>query len=150
MSARVVCRVARAHCKICREYDLAIIEDDPYFYLQHHADQPDDHEEDPPNPDQPDGHKGDSPNQPDRGVLGLASEGNPGPGSDGSSPAASSLRVRLGPSFLSLDVDGRVLRLDSFSKVFPSTPLVFSLPSLSPSLSLSSRTPKLPVVQLWQ
>ncbi len=48
---------------ICREYDLLIVEDDPYYFIRY--------------------------------------------GDDGGAPP---------PSFLSLDVDGRVVRIDSFSK----------------------------------
>ena len=54
---------------ICRQHDVIILEDDPYFYLQ------------------------------------FAKDGTP-----------SGLSA-LGQSYLSLDVDGRVIRLDSFSKV---------------------------------
>ena len=54
---------------ICRQHDVIILEDDPYFYLQ------------------------------------FAKDGTP--------PGLSA----LGQSYLSLDVDGRVIRLDSFSKV---------------------------------
>ncbi|KAL1526871.1 hypothetical protein AB1Y20_015562 [Prymnesium parvum] len=58
---------------ICRAWGLSIIEDDPYFYQQHRADDDGDGE-----------------------VPGLA---------------------RLGKSYLSVDEDGRVVRLDSFSKI---------------------------------
>ncbi|KAL0025949.1 hypothetical protein WJX77_006756 [Trebouxia sp. C0004] len=54
---------------ICRQHDVIILEDDPYFYLQ------------------------------------FAKDGTP--------PGLSA----LGESYLSLDVDGRVIRLDSFSEV---------------------------------
>lgn len=54
---------------ICRQHDVIILEDDPYFYLQF--------------------------------AKGGTPQGLPG----------------LGQSYLSLDVDGRVVRLDSFSKV---------------------------------
>ncbi|CAL8471435.1 g10977 [Coccomyxa elongata] len=55
---------------ICREYDIILLEDDPYFYLQ------------------------------------FSPEGGQPKGLHG-----------LGRSYLSMDVDGRVVRLDSFSKV---------------------------------
>ncbi|DBB01670.1 TPA: hypothetical protein ACH3X1_000303 [Trebouxia sp. C0004] len=54
---------------ICRQHDVIILEDDPYFYLQ------------------------------------FAKDGTP--------PGLSA----LGESYLSLDVDGRVIRLDSFSEI---------------------------------
>ena len=54
---------------MCRQHDVIILEDDPYFYLQ------------------------------------FANGGAPQGLQD------------LGQSYLSLDVDGRVVRLDSFSKV---------------------------------
>jgi DNA-binding transcriptional MocR family regulator len=55
---------------ICREYDIMLLEDDPYYYLQF-----------------PEG------GGPPKGLH------------------------NLGRSYLSMDVDGRVIRLDSFSKV---------------------------------
>ncbi len=57
--------------KVCQQYDVILLEDDPYFYLQFR-----------------------------RGAG-----GSPG-GLD-----------NLGTSYLSLDTDGRVIRLDSFAKV---------------------------------
>ena len=57
---------------IARAWGFTIVEDDPYFYMQHGADAP------------------------DAAVPGLTG---------------------LGPSYLSIDTDGRVIRLDSFSKV---------------------------------
>lgn len=55
--------------QICRDHDIVVIEDDPYYYLQYSVDS-----------DEP------------RGLS------------------------NLGKSYLSVDVDGRVIRLDSFSK----------------------------------
>ena len=57
---------------LCREYNILIIEDDPYYYLQF-----------------------DGPGSPPRGLQGL------------------------GESYLAMDTDNRVMRLDSFSKVRP-------------------------------
>ncbi|TFY58221.1 hypothetical protein EVJ58_g6544 [Rhodofomes roseus] len=71
--------------ELARRFDLLIIEDDPYYFLQYTS----------------------KPSTP---------EAQPAPaGSD----SQSALSPRgLAPSFLSLDTDGRVLRVDSFSKVF--------------------------------
>lgn len=66
--------------EIARRYEILIVEDDAYFYLQHSLREPD---------------------------------------ADSTSRVEGSRELpglRLGPTFLSLDVDGRVLRLDSFSK----------------------------------
>ncbi|KZT71375.1 PLP-dependent transferase [Daedalea quercina L-15889] len=69
--------------ELARRYDLLIVEDDPYYYLQY---------------------------------VSKASSEEAASVPTGSE---SSLSPRgLAPSFLSLDVDGRVLRVDSFSKVF--------------------------------
>jgi len=62
---------------ICLQHGVVIVEDDPYFYLQHNADICDDDHQ--------------------RHVSGTS---------------------KLGPSFLSVDSAGIVLRLDSFSKIF--------------------------------
>lgn len=55
---------------ICRQYNILIMEDDPYYYLQY------------------------TPGEPPRGLE------------------------NLGQSYLSMDTDSRVIRLDSFAKVF--------------------------------
>ena len=70
---------------ICREYNILILEDDPYYYLQ----------------------------------FSTAHGGEPKGLAD------------LGSSYLSMDTDSRVIRLDSFSKA---RPRVFSPPAL-PALS---------------
>lgn len=73
---------------VCQKHDVYIIEDEPYYFLQM----------DPYSP-------------------------GAGPGASSSSPpnpAAESLEdflAKLVPSLLSMDIDGRVLRMDSFSKV---------------------------------
>ena len=63
---------------VCRKYDIVIIEDDPYFFLQMPK-------YDPKEPDH------DNQNE--------------------------TRLCELPPSFLSIDTDGRVIRLDSFSKI---------------------------------
>ncbi|KAH9930640.1 L-tyrosine:2-oxoglutarate aminotransferase [Fomitopsis serialis] len=69
--------------ELARRFDLLIIEDDPYYFLQYTSE----------------------PSSPEAEAAPAGSEG-----------AVSSRG--LAPSFLSLDTDGRVLRVDSFSKVF--------------------------------
>ncbi|EPS95176.1 hypothetical protein FOMPIDRAFT_1054423 [Fomitopsis schrenkii] len=71
--------------ELARRFDLLIIEDDPYYYLQY-----------------------------------TSKTASPGAHATPAGPdSTSELSPRgLAPSFVSLDVDGRVLRVDSFSKVF--------------------------------
>ncbi|EIN07053.1 L-tyrosine:2-oxoglutarate aminotransferase [Punctularia strigosozonata HHB-11173 SS5] len=64
---------------LCRKWDLIIIEDDPYYFLQYEIT-----------------------------AAGLSPE-EPG--------FATRYAKQFTPSFLSMDVDGRVLRIDSFSKI---------------------------------
>ena len=72
--------------EVCRKWGVAIVEDDPYYYLQYGRKKEKKEE------------KGEEENEHEE-PLGLRG---------------------LGASYLSLDVDGRVIRLDSFSKVlFP-------------------------------
>ena len=77
---------------ICQKFDVVIIEDDPYWYLQY-----------------PSAERGES-----------LSRGLPVPQPKPvASPAKSSgyeFIDSLVPSYLSIDVDGRVVRLDTFSK----------------------------------
>lgn len=76
----------RAVYRLCRQYGLLIIEDDPYMYLQYGAAVP--------------------PRQQGSSCSGIVHV-DPGsmPGLQG-----------LGPTYLSLDVDARVIRVDSFAK----------------------------------
>ena len=94
---------------ICRTAGILIIEDDPYFYLQFGP-------------------------EPDWGRLdeaavaaeaewvrvhvngGAAAPPSPSPSIDAATLTTPRGLTGLGPSYLSLDVDGRVIRLDSFSK----------------------------------
>ena len=62
---------------ICREYNILLLEDDPYYYLQW----------------------------------------PPAAGHGSTAEAAPRGLANLGTSYLSMDTDGRVIRLDSFSKV---------------------------------
>ncbi|ODV91161.1 hypothetical protein CANCADRAFT_117634 [Tortispora caseinolytica NRRL Y-17796] len=73
---------------ICQKYDIVILEDEPYYFLQMEHYDPDH----PQSPEVPAEVK----NDPDRQQKFLQ---------------------KLVPSFLSMDVDGRVLRMDTFSKV---------------------------------
>lgn len=80
---------------ICSEYDVIIVEDDPYWYLQF----------------------------PSAEVEEARARNQPAP-SPSESDLASTLEKKSGypfldslaPSFLNIDVDGRVVRLDTFSK----------------------------------
>ena len=91
--------------QICREYGLAIIEDDPYFYLQHRADQPDNNDNE--NTSTSAGRE-----EGEKSAVATSEK------EDEVAKAATKASLqKLGPSFLSLDTDGRVLRIDSFSKV---------------------------------
>lgn len=77
---------------VCSKYDVIIVEDDPYWYLQY----------------------------PSAGVEEAKARGKPIP----EPKAANTLENKSGypfldslaPSFLNIDVDGRVVRLDTFSK----------------------------------
>ena len=119
---------------LCREFGLAIIEDDPYFYLQHNASGHASSHASSHASDHASGHASggagltagatagasgeeSSRGEPSTGEPSGGKEGSGG-GKEANSDLNSSAWLRsLGPSFLSLDVDGRVLRLDSFSKV---------------------------------
>ncbi|KAI9822668.1 MAG: hypothetical protein M1827_000387 [Pycnora praestabilis] len=74
--------------KLCQKYDIIIIEDDPYWYLQY-----------------PSGKKANGVQQP-------AST----PTSDGGKSSGYAFLDSLVPSYLSVDTEGRVVRLDTFSK----------------------------------
>ncbi|KAF6808403.1 aromatic amino acid aminotransferase [Colletotrichum sojae] len=79
--------------EICQKYDVIIVEDDPYWYLQY----------------------------PSAASAEAKSRGKPLPAKTSSTykPVKSSgyeFLDSLAPSFLSIDVDGRVIRLDTFSK----------------------------------
>lgn len=71
--------------QICREYDILIVEDDAYYWLQY------------------------------------ATTNSTGSGSDTSSSSTDAAApvpgLQLPPSFLSMDVDGRVVRLDTMAKL---------------------------------
>ncbi|KAI9676017.1 MAG: hypothetical protein M1817_000760 [Caeruleum heppii] len=77
---------------ICKEYDIIIIEDDPYWYLQY------------PSAVEAEKNRGE-------GLSAAALEPSKGQKSSGFEFLDS-----LVPSYLSLDTDGRVVRLDTFSK----------------------------------
>lgn len=81
---------------ICSRYDVIIVEDDPYWYLQYHSAR-------------------------DRsiGVQGQSSlESTPSCGNSCNNSKSSGYTFldSLVPSYLSVDTDGRVVRLDTFSK----------------------------------
>lgn len=79
--------------EICQRFDLLIVEDDPYWFLQY-----------------PSAAKNEARSR--GGDPGLSS-------SDDTEPTNSSgfeFLDALVPSYLSVDVDGRVIRLDTFSK----------------------------------
>jgi len=82
---------------VCQEFGVAIIEDDPYYYLQHDG------------------------TAAGPGAAGaVATEGPMAalePCAEVATVAPADVWRGLGRSFLSLDVDGRVIRLDSFSKI---------------------------------
>lgn len=78
---------------VCRKWGVAIVEDDPYYYLQYGNGDGDGKAK---KKKEEEGSEEEEQQQPLKGLHGL------------------------GASYLSLDVDGRVIRLDSFSKVlFP-------------------------------
>lgn len=72
--------------RVAQEWDLIVLEDDPYYFLQ----------------------------------LDPYAGGGDGGGAGGPPRSPEQLLERLVPSYLSMDTDGRVVRMDSFSKVvFP-------------------------------
>ncbi|EFX02649.1 aromatic aminotransferase [Grosmannia clavigera kw1407] len=73
---------------VCRRHDVFILEDEPYYFLQM-----------PPY------------------VRSRDAAAAPGPGDGQTPPSAEAFLQSLIPTMVSLDVDGRVMRLDSFSKV---------------------------------
>ena len=87
---------------MCREFGVVIIEDDPYYYLQH---------------------DGTAADPEAAGAVGPTDPGAAGAvGPTAALEPCVEMRPAdvwrgLGRSFLSLDVDGRVIRLDSFSKI---------------------------------
>ncbi|KAJ6076959.1 hypothetical protein N7499_008940 [Penicillium canescens] len=79
---------------ICRKYDVVIIEDDPYWYLQF----------------------------PSAATLEASSRGLPPPTAPPAPPSNTNVSGfpfidSLVPSYLNIDTDGRVVRLDTFSKM---------------------------------
>ncbi|KAL8836890.1 MAG: hypothetical protein Q9176_006020 [Flavoplaca citrina] len=81
---------------ICSRYDVVIVEDDPYWYLQY-------------------------PSAKDRSIGGQGQsslESTPSCGNSCNKPKSSGYTFldSLVPSYLSVDTDGRVVRLDTFSK----------------------------------
>ncbi|KAI0482638.1 putative L-kynurenine/alpha-aminoadipate aminotransferase [Xylariaceae sp. FL0804] len=103
----------RAVYDVCRRHDVFIIEDEPYYYLQM------------PEYVRPGGGGGGDRRSDDRGTGngGNSREGMPldapvaATSAAGAEAEARRFLDGLLPSLLSLDTDGRVLRLDSFSKV---------------------------------
>ncbi|KAH9908900.1 PLP-dependent transferase [Xylariomycetidae sp. FL2044] len=82
--------------EVCRRHDLFIFEDEPYYYLQLPE------------------YDADMGRDEGPGVL---PERTTATGKEEEAETAESFLKSLIPSLLSLDVDGRVLRMDSFSKV---------------------------------
>ena len=90
---------------ICSRFDVWIVEDDPYFYLQWGAAAAALLEDD------PEGLSEDALRAVVPGLAGICSSSN---SSSSSSNSSSSAAVPM--SYLNMDIDGRVIRVDSFAK----------------------------------
>ena len=84
--------------RVAQKHDLLVIEDDPYYLIAPFAAAP-------------------SPDAPDADATHAASDDHDSANDDDDDTATAAFLASLLPSLLSLDTDGRVLRLDTFSKV---------------------------------
>lgn len=86
----------RAVYDVCVKHDVIIVEDDPYYFLQFGGD--------------------DTRSPADADADADAAGSDSLEGSTTFSPSSKAYLDNLAPSFLRIDVQGRVIRLESFSK----------------------------------